>query len=58
MAAWLDLIHAARLSVTAVVIDVDRLVVHLMCMSSAVSIVLMTFAAWFFLSDQPRQRYR
>ncbi len=58
MSALLELIHAAQLSAVAAVIDVDRLVVQLLCIAPAAVIALWVAAAWFFLSDQPRQRYR
>jgi hypothetical protein len=50
--------HAAKLFATAAVIDVDRLVWHLMCTARTVVIALWTYAAWLFLSYQPLHRFR
>ncbi len=45
--------HAAKLFVTAAVIDVDRFVFELLCTARTVVIALWTYVAWLFLTYRP-----
>ncbi len=58
MSIVVALAHAAKLPAAAAIIDVGLLIAYMIFLAPAALIALWVAAAWFFLSDQPRQRYR
>ncbi len=50
--------HAAKLPALAAIIEVERLIVHALCLVLAAILALWVAAAWFFLPDRPRRGYR
>ena len=50
--------HVAKLPALAAIIEVERLVVHALCLMPAALLALWVAAAWLFLPDQPRHGYR
>ncbi len=56
--AMILLAHASLLPVAAAITDPWQLATLLICLSPAALILLWVAVAWFFLSDEPRPRFR